>query len=89
MKKEGGRQEEVEGEKGGEGEKKAKDEDPSRSEGDVEFVITDFSRLGNSTLSPPTLIRNLPWWVKRRTFKQPNGIVCVLLNLYNYGYGDG
>ena len=41
------------------------EEDPCRSEGIVEFVIHNFSKLSLSQqlLSGPTYIRNLPWLV--------------------------
>ena len=36
--------------------------DPSRSEGIVEFVITEFSQVSHTRLSDPVYIRNLPWY---------------------------
>ena len=40
------------------------EEDPSRSEGLVQFVITNFSKsTSGQFLSGPTTIRNLPWYV--------------------------
>ena len=40
------------------------DEDPCRSEGVVQFIIRDFSKLSQQVLSDPTYIRNLPWLVQ-------------------------
>lgn len=37
------------------------EEDEARSEATFRFVVTDFSRLKESVLSPPTYVRNLPW----------------------------
>ena len=39
------------------------EEDPSRSEGIVHFVIRDFSKMPEQLLSEPTYVRNLPWSV--------------------------
>lgn len=37
------------------------EEDSARPEGVVRFVVKDFSRLKETVLSDPVLIRNLPW----------------------------
>ena len=37
------------------------EEDSARPEGVVRFVVKDFSRLKETTLSDPVCIRNLPW----------------------------
>ena len=39
------------------------EEDPCRSEGIVQFIIPNFSKLSEQILSAPTYIRNLPWLV--------------------------
>lgn len=52
-----------EGEGGGEGEAKeggGEEEDPSRPEGVVQFVVTELANL-ESQLSDPVMIRNVPW----------------------------
>ena len=37
------------------------EEDSARPEGVVRFVVKDFSKLKETVLSEPVLIRNLPW----------------------------
>lgn len=36
--------------------------DESRSEATFRFEIPNFSKLKDSILSPPTFVRNLPWY---------------------------
>jgi hypothetical protein len=48
------------------------EEDPCRSEGIVQFVIPNFSKLSEQILSGPTYIRNLPW------------LVCTCVYMYVY-----
>ena len=58
-----GEEGEGEGEGGGEGEAKeggGEEEDPSRPEGVVQFVVTELANL-ESQLSDPVMIRNVPW----------------------------
>ena len=36
-------------------------EDPSRAEGVLKFEVPNFSKLKETILSDPVIIRNLPW----------------------------
>lgn len=38
------------------------EDDPCRSEGQVQFMIRNFSQLSDQVLSDPVFIRNLPWY---------------------------
>lgn len=37
------------------------DEDESRGEATFRYIVTNFSKIKESVLSPPCFIRNLPW----------------------------
>ena len=39
------------------------EDDPCRSEGLVQIMISNFSQLNSQVLSDPIFIRNLPWYV--------------------------
>lgn len=56
------------------------EEDPSRSEGLVRYIIVDFSKITSGQfLSEPTYIRNLPWYLyKSKIIKTSFQIQCCL-----------
>ncbi len=37
------------------------DHDPTRSEGTIEYKISNFSKITGKLLSPPIYIRDMPW----------------------------
>ncbi|XP_054155064.1 ubiquitin carboxyl-terminal hydrolase 7-like [Oppia nitens] len=49
------------GDSGGNQDEAMDEEDEARSEATFRFKIENFSKLRDTTLSPPTYVRNLPW----------------------------
>lgn len=51
--------------------------DDSRSEATFRFVVENFSKVKESTLSPPTFVRNLPWRIMIMPRINPPSTKCL------------
>jgi hypothetical protein len=56
------------------------DDDEARSEATITFKVENFSQIRESALSPPCIIRNLPWKIMIMQ-RQPQNQVPILLHL--------
>jgi ubiquitin carboxyl-terminal hydrolase 7 len=62
------------------GEEEGVDDDEARSEATITFKVEKFSQIRDSALSPPCIIRNLPWKIMIMQRQPQNQVGLISTN---------